>query len=216
MRSSRRKLLSASVFLALAIAVGCTGFFVNPTLSTLAIGPQTPTLTSNPVQTLQMSATGTFSDGSTQDLTGKVLWSSATPNCAAIAKGGLVTPATTVAGGICTTQVSASFSTANPATTTVTVTAGTPTSITLTASTQTPTAASSVTFKAMATFPNTSGQQDITTSVTWNNSDTTDLTLTQGSGSGTISGGVAVGTQINVQATFDGVNSNVVTLTISP
>src|SRR5262245_26096333 len=123
MRSSRRKLLSASVFLVLAIAVGCTGFFVNPTLSTLAIGPQTPTLTANPVQTLQMSATGTFSDGSTQDLTGKVLWSSATPNCAGIGKGGLVTPATTVAG-ICTTQVSASFSTATPATTTVTVTAG--------------------------------------------------------------------------------------------
>ena len=216
MRSSRRKLLSASVFLAFAIAVGCTGFFVNPTLSTLAIGPQTPTLTSNPVQTLQMSATGTFSDGSTQDLTGKVLWNSATPNCAAIAKGGLVTPATTVAGGICTTQVTASFSTATPATTTVTVTAGTPTSITLTASSTTPTAASSVTFKAVATFPNSSGQQDITTSVTWNNSDTTDLTLTQGSGSGTISGGVAVGTQINVQATFDGVNSNVVTLTIAP
>jgi len=213
MRSLRRKLLSVSTVLALSIAVGCTGFFVNPTLSSLAIGPQTPTLTANPVQTLQMSATGTFSDGSTRDLTGKVLWGSATPTCAAISKSGLVTPLSTVTG-VCTTQISASFSTATPASTMVTVTEGAPSKILLTASTQTPPQNSTVTFTAMATFPNNGTPQNITQSVTWINSDPTDFTLTNGSTTGTISATVAVGTQINVTASFGGVNSNTVTLTV--
>ena len=213
MRSFRRELLSVSVFLSLAIAVGCTGFFVNPTLSSLAIGPQTPTITANPVQTLQMSATGTYSDGSTKDLTSKVLWSSATPTCALISKSGLVSPLTTVSG-VCTTDISASFSTASPASTTVTVTEGTPVSILLSASTQTPPQNSTVTFVAKAIFPNSNTQQDITTSVTWVNSDPTDLTLTNGSGTGTISATAPVGKQISVTATFSGVSSNTVLLTV--
>lgn len=213
MLSCRRNLLSVIAVSALAVAVGCTGFFVNPTLSSLAIGPQTPTVTANPVQTLQMSATGTYSDGSTKDLRGRVLWSSATPTCATVSKTGLLTPLSTVAG-VCTSQISASFGTVSPATTTVTVTEGTPTQIVLSASTLTPAANSTVTFKAMATFPNSSTQQDITTSVTWTNSDTTDLTLTNGSATGTIAAGAAHGQQINVTATFGGVNSNTVTLTV--
>jgi hypothetical protein len=161
-----------------------------------------------------MSATGTYSDGSTKDLTGKVLWSSATPTCATISKTGLVSPVSTVAG-VCTTQISASFGTATAATTTVTVTEGTPTQIVLTVSpTTNPAKNSTVTFKAMATFPNSNTPQDITTSVTWSNSDTTDLTLTNGSGTGTISATATSGQQINVTATFGGVNSNTVTLTV--
>src|SRR5215475_12040510 len=132
MRTTRRKLLSVSIVLALSIAVGCTGFFVNPTLTTLAIGPQDQTITVNPPQNIQMSATGTFSDGSQQDLTGKVLWSSGTTTCATINTSGLVVPVNTVAG-VCTTTISASKGTVAAATTTVTVTEGTPTSINLTA-----------------------------------------------------------------------------------
>jgi hypothetical protein len=41
------------------------------------------------------------------------------------------------------------------------------------------------------------------------------LTLTNGSGTGTISSTAAAGTTITVFASFDGVNSNTVTLTIS-
>jgi trimeric autotransporter adhesin len=211
MWSSKRKLVLSAVLLVLGVAAGCTGFFVNPTLSSLAIGPQNQTITNS--NTLQMTATGTYSDGSTKDLTGKVVWSSSTTSCATINSSGLVKPAATVSG-VCNTTVSAAFGTVTPATTTVTVTSGTPTSITLTASTTTPAKNSTVTFKALATFPNSSTQTDITTSVTWINSDTTDLTLTNGSGTGTVSASAATGTAINVTATFGGVDSNTVTLTV--
>ncbi|HTJ87019.1 MAG TPA: Ig-like domain-containing protein [Terriglobales bacterium] len=183
---------------------------MNPTLSSLAIGPQAQTITTQ--QTLQMSATGTYSDGSTKDLTGKVNWSSSATACATINSNGLLSPVKTVTG-ICTTTISAASGTATAATTTVTVTEGTPSSIMLTASTTTPQANSTVTFTAKATFPNSGTPQDITTSVTWIVSDTTNLTLTNGSGTGTLSANSA-GLAITVQASFDGVLSNIVTLNV--
>jgi hypothetical protein len=197
-------------FLLLTVASGCTGFFVNPTLSSLAIGPQDQTITTS--QTLQMAATGTFSDGSTENLTGKVTWSSSAPACATISSSGLVSPVKTVSG-ICTATISAASGTASTATTTITVSQGTPASITLTASTTTPQNNSTVTFTAKATFPNNNTPQDVTTSVTWIVSDTTNLTLTNGSGTGTLSANSA-GLTITVQASFAGVLSNVITLTV--
>jgi hypothetical protein len=206
-----RKLEVLALFAFLTIGSGCTGFFVNPTLSSLAIGPQDQTITTS--QTLQMSATGTFSDGSTKDLTGKVNWSSDTPTCATINSSGLVTP---VKGaiGICKTTISAASGTATAATTTVTVTEGTPTSITLSVKpSTTPTHDTTVTFTALAIFPGTGAQQDITSSVTWNNSDPTDLPLTQGSGSANLSA-TSAGKAITVSATFDNVTSNSITLNV--
>ena len=208
MRNSKWMLLAAALLI-FAVAPACTGFFVNPTLSTLAIGPQNQTITANPLQTLQMTATGTYSDGSTKDLSGQVAWSLS--SCGSISKSGLVTPSTTVTGS-CSATVTAAFGTIAPATTPLTVAEGTPTSILLTPSTTTPTPNTTVTFTAVATFGGK--QQDITSSVTWVNSDPTDLTLTNGSGSGTISAGAAVNTQINVTASFAGVNSNTVVLTV--
>lgn len=216
MFNSKRTILLAAVLFTLAVAAGCTGFFVNPTLSSLAIGPQNQTITATPVQTLQMSATGTYSDGSTKDLTGKVAWSltsSGGQTCGTISHTGLITPSASVAG-TCSATINAAFGTIPPATTPLTVTAGSPTSINLTASTLTPAVNSQVTFKAMATFPNSSTQQDITTSVTWVISNTADLTLTNGTTTGTISSSAGHGDVINVTATFDNVNSNTVTLTV--
>jgi len=205
-------LLLFAALSALVSAVGCTGFFVNPTLSSVAIGPQSQTITSNPVQTLQMSATGTYSDGSTKDLTGKVSWASDTPTCATISPSGLVTPVKTVTG-ICTTTISAASGAVTAATTTVTVTEGMPTSITLSVSNTNPAAGTAVTFTAKALFPGSSTQQDITSSVTWIDSDQTNLPLTQGSGNSSIPAG-APPEQVTVQASFDNVNSNIVTITI--
>ena len=209
----KRKLGFIAAISWVAVATGCTGFFVNPTLSSIAIGPQTQTITVNPKTTIQMSATGTFSDGSTQDLTGKVIWSSSDPTCATISLSGLVSPARTVTG-VCTTTISASQGTITAATTTVTVTEGRPTSILLKASPTNPAVNGTVTFQALATFPGSSTQADITSSVTWLSSDTTNLQLSNGSTTGTISASAQNGSTINVQAQFDNVNSNIVTLTI--
>ena len=213
MHISRRKLGLIVAIASLVIAGGCTGFFVNPTLSSIAIGPQSQTITSNPLQTLQMSATGTYSDGSTKDLTGKVSWSSdSTTSCASINSAGLVTPVKTVTG-ICTATISADSGAVTAATTTVTVTEGMPTSITLTVSNTNPAAGTAVTFTAKALFPGSSTLQDITSSVTWTDSDQTNLPLTQGSGNSNIPAG-APAEQVTVQASFDNVNSNIVTITI--
>ena len=48
-----------------ALAASCTGFFVNPTLSSIAVGPASPTIeTGNTNNTVQMTVFGTNSDGS--------------------------------------------------------------------------------------------------------------------------------------------------------
>lgn len=210
--NSKRTLLLTAGLLLFAVAPACTGFFVNPTLSSLTIGPQAQTITANPKQTLQMSATGNYSDGSTKDLTGKVSWSSSDTTCATINSAGLVSPAASVSG-ICTATISAASGTVSAATTTVMVSEGTPTSIMLSFTPNPPLHNSTVTFKALATFPNNNTQQDITTSVTWLNSDTTNLQLTNGSATGTLSAGSG-GLSITVQAQFDNVQSNQVTLNV--
>jgi len=213
MNRFRPKLGLIAAILSVAITGGCTGFFVNPTLSSIAIGPQTQTITVNPKTTLQMSATGTFSDGSTQDLTGKVIWSSSDSTCATISSSGLVSPASGVTG-ICTATISASDGTISAATTTVTVTEGMPTSIQLiVVPTTNPAAGTALTFTAKALFPGSSTLQDITSSVTWIDSDQTNMPLTQGSGSTNISAN-APAEQVTVQANFDNVSSNIVTITI--
>jgi hypothetical protein len=205
-----RTLEVLALFAFLTIGSGCTGFFVNPTLSSLTIGPQDQTITS--AQTLQMSATGTYSDGSTKDLTGKVNWSSDTPGCATINSSGLVTPAKGVTG-VCSTTISAASGTATAASTTVKVTEGTPTSINLTVSNSNPAPGASITFKAQGIFPGSSTQQDITSSVTWVVSDPTNLPLVQGSGDVTIPPS-APAEQVTVHASFDGVNSNQLVINI--
>ena len=216
MRSSTTRkiqlLLAFAALLSLALSLGCRGFFVNPTLSSIAVGPQTPTIPEGTSK--QMTATGTYSDGSTKDLTGRADWNSSAPACAPISAAGVIT-APQVVSNICTTEITASFGTITSPSTTATVTPGTPTSITLTASPTTPAPASTVTFTAKAIFPGSSTPQGITTSVTWINSDTTNLTLTNGSGTGTVSANAPLGTPINVSASFSGVDSNTVTLTVT-
>ncbi len=212
MWNSKRMVLFAAGLVLLVVAPACTGFFVNPTLSSLTIGPQTQTITANPKQNLQMSATGTYSDGSTKDLTGKASWSSSDTSCATINSSGLVSPAASVSG-VCTTTISASFGTVSAATTTITVTEGTPTLITLTVSSQNPNPGTAITFTAKATFPNSANQQDITSSVTWIDSDPTNVPLTQGSGSSNIPL-TAPAEQVSIQASFAGVSSNQIVITI--
>ena len=77
MSSTKQKLRLActlAMLVTLALTVSCTGFFVNPTLTGVSVGPAGLNLTVN--QTSQMTATGTYSDGSQKTLTSGVVWSS--------------------------------------------------------------------------------------------------------------------------------------------
>lgn len=87
----RIRLMGAVAALAtLALAISCRGFFVNPTLTGVSVGPQGLTLNLN--QTWQMGATGTYSDGSQKTLTSGVAWSSSDGNTVSVGQtSGIVT-----------------------------------------------------------------------------------------------------------------------------
>jgi hypothetical protein len=89
---------------------------IDATLVSIAITPVDPSMAAG--SSLQFTATGTYSDGSTHDLTSSIIWSSANPGTATMSSAGL---ATAVAAG--TTIISATAGTKS-STTTLTVTSG--------------------------------------------------------------------------------------------
>jgi trimeric autotransporter adhesin len=152
------------VVLALLPGIGCTGFFVNPTLASVAVGPVTPTIQQG--NTLQMSASGTNNDGSaTKPLTSTAFWSSSDPTIASVSSVGLVTG---VAPG--TATITASVGTVSGSTS-VTVSLANITSILVTPSTHSTNVGTTVQYTATATTSNGS-TTDITNSVTWASSNT--------------------------------------------
>ena len=218
MTSRQRKIRLAGILAALitlALAVSCKGFFPTPTLSSIAIGPQNLSL--SPDQSFQMSATGTFNDGSTSDVTGKSLWSSTNQSVATFSTTaiGKITaaslanipnpPGTTDVqacdGTICTPSPGIQV-TVCPVVNTLVITA-VPTSVT---------AGASVTFTATATFQGVTGNQTVTNQVTWNISNSTVLSSISG-GVGTTNAGTTGMT--TVSATLCGATSSGVVITVN-
>ncbi len=130
---------------------------MNPTLSTLTVGPTTPTFQQG--STLQMAATGTFNDGTTQDLTNKAFWSTSDSTIASINTTGLVTG---VSPG--TATITAASGTVSGSTT-VTISLANVTSIAVTPTTSTKNQGETVQFTATATLANGTTQK--ITGVTW-------------------------------------------------
>ncbi len=85
MSSANQKLRLICAFAALAtlaLAISCRGFFVNPTLTSIAISPTAPQVEVG--KTLQLQAFGTFDDGSRNQIRSGVSWSSDTSSVASI------------------------------------------------------------------------------------------------------------------------------------
>lgn len=87
MRSWRIAVL-ATIILIIGFALGCEGFFVDPVLTGITVGPATTIQTGT---TLQMTAVGSYNDGSQKKLSSKVYWSSATLKVATVDGNGVVT-----------------------------------------------------------------------------------------------------------------------------
>jgi hypothetical protein len=168
-------ILAFGVLVAAAVGAGCTGFFVKPTLSSLAVGPGSPTIqTGTSGNTVQMFAVGTFNDGSTGNP--PVTWSSGTTSTATISSGGLVTA---VATGQTVITASAIQNPSITGTQTVTVTVGCIQSITLSGGSDSLSGAGSTTqWKATATT--CTGSQDITDVAQWSSSQPGVATVAQG------------------------------------
>lgn len=213
MSSSRSKLRLTGAFAVLAtlaLAISCRGFFVKPTLSSIAIGPATPTIeTGNTDNTVQMSATGTYNDGSVGHPS--VAWTiapatSGGTTAATITQSGLVTA---VALGTMTVTATSNDISTISGSTTVTVTVGCITSIAIT-----PTGPNAVsagdTFQFTATAQTCNGPQDITSVATWASSNTNAATI-DGNGLAT---GVTSNTSTQITASSGTIVSQAVTLNV--
>lgn len=193
----------------LALAGGCRGFFVNPTLQSISVAPSTGTVT--PAGTIQMTATGTFDDGSTSNVTSKSSWQSSDTTVATVGtNNGLVTAAASIASppGVTTiTATDGAFT--NTATVTVCPVV---TSITVTPSTTNPAAGAAITFVAKAVFSGSLSQQDVTSVVTWKISNTAVIPSIS-AGAATVSS-TASGLSTTVTASLCGGTSAPVTIAV--
>lgn len=165
MSTTKQKLRLIGAFAVLgtlALAVGCRGFFQNPTLTAINIAPSTPEVELN--NTLALSVFGTYNDGSTAQVTSGVSWSSSDEGVASF-----TTPTSNVLQGL---TLGTSTITANAqavtATAQATVFLGSITAITVNPKTGAISQSNpdtAATFTAMATSNGT--QVDITDSATW-------------------------------------------------
>ena len=174
------------------------------TLQSIAVSPANPSISQS--QTQQFTATGTYSDGSSKDITTSVVWSSSNTTVATV--GANTGMATGVGAG--TSQISASFGSVVSSSPTLTVIK----SVTLQSiavSPANPSISQSQTqqFTATGTYSDGSSK-DITTSVVWTSSNTTVATVGANTGMAT---GVGAGTS-QISASFGSVVSSSPTLTV--
>ncbi|HXT25732.1 MAG TPA: Ig-like domain-containing protein [Candidatus Eisenbacteria bacterium] len=175
------------------------------TLNGLSITPTSATVLITKTQSLQ--ATGSFSDGTTKDLTSSVTWSSSDSTTAAVSAAGVVTGAAT---GLATvTARSGTFSASTQITVTSANVCATPVSIAVTPAN--PTVPVNTTQQLVATGTNSDASTcDVTDLVTWSSSTIANATVSAGglvkgvtAGSSTVTatlGSVAGSTSVTVTA----------------
>jgi type IV pilus assembly protein PilY1 len=179
-----------------------------PTLVSITVTPVNPTIYLGNTQ--QFTATGIYSDGSTQNLTSQVTWSSATTSVATISSGGLATGIT-----LGSSLITATLGTISGSTTLTVVNAPPPppppTLISLTVTPVNPTDHPGQTkqFTATAVYSNGS-TANVTASATWTSSATAVATI---SSSGLATSVALGGTTIT--ATWSGLSGST-TLTVVP
>ena len=160
--------------------------------------------------TTQLTATGTFNDGSTRNLTRQVTWSSSDTTVATVASG-IATGQARGSSGSGTTIITAVLGSMS-ASVNFTVTNATISSISVTPSGATIPIGAQKSFKATGLFSD-STTQDITANSKWTSSNPSVATLGSGGGATLTATGVAAGTA-NINASFGGVNG-FTTLTVN-
>ena len=83
-----RIIAASTILLTIGLAIGCDGFWVDPVLTGITVGPAVTIQTG---KTVQMTALGTYDDGSQKKLTKNVFWGTDAPSIATINETGLVT-----------------------------------------------------------------------------------------------------------------------------
>jgi hypothetical protein len=185
------------------------------TLSSISVTPATATIAKGTAQ--QFTATGTYSDGSTQDISTLVTWGSSNTTAASVSTPGL---ATGLAAG--TTTISATLS-GKTGSAILTVTEATLTSITVTPGTAKIPKGFKQQYTATGNFSDGT-TQNLTTQVAWTSSNTTVATISDAAGSNGLATVAAVGaTTITAQfgtvtgtATLTGGSATLTKILVSP
>jgi uncharacterized protein YjdB len=194
---------------------GTTSVTIAPKLVSIAVTPLTQTIAKATKQ--QFIATGTYSDNSTQIITGNVSWTSSNPAVATIST---TTPTSGLALGVSagSTSITASSGTITSPPATLNVTSASATGLSITGPTSLALFVSQQ-FTVMATFSDGTSQ-DVTNVATWSSGSTSIATVT-------VSGLVtarSLGTT-NISAVFESANdsspltvdsSNLDSISISP
>ncbi len=173
-----------------------------PVLSSITIDAPNASMAAG--ATDQFTATGTYSDGSTQDVTSEVAWSSSNTAVATINASGL---ATAIAAGSTTITAAMSGVTSNPAG--LTVTSAMLVSIAIDATSPSIAVGATDQFSATGTYSDSS-TGNITSGVTWSSSNEAVATVNAGG----LATAVAAGTT-NISASMNGVTSGLVMLTVT-
>lgn len=216
MRSALFVLALVSAGLLAGCSNGSGGSSTPPpvTLTSIAVTPATPTI---PVGTLQQfTATGTYSDQSTKDLTAQVTWSSSNTAVASTASGGLLTAMIVNSSPVTVTATLSSVS----GTTAVTVATASLTSIEIVgAPTVTIANGTSYQFTAYG-FYNDGSRHNVTTQATWSSSNTAAATVgttgraaSSGVGSTTVTATVG---SIAGTVTLDVTSATIVSMVVAP
>jgi hypothetical protein len=196
-----------SALFSLALNVSCTGFFVNPVLQTVTVGPSNLNLQQGATQ--QMTATGTFDDGSTKTLTSGVVWSSSDMNIAPVSASGIVSGAS--AG---TASITAEDGTVSGQST-VTVTLANVTSIKINPTTASAQAnGGTQPFTALATVQGQSQPVDVSATVTWSTSDQ-NVQITQGQSPAVVTVGNVSPETVTITATYNSTTTLQATATLN-
>jgi Flp pilus assembly secretin CpaC/tetratricopeptide (TPR) repeat protein len=145
----------------------------NATLRSIAVTPLTGSVARN--GTVQLIATGTFSDGTTQNITSSASWTSSNTGIAAVGAG-LVRG---VAAG--SAQITAAIGGITSPAAALTVTSATLKSIAVTPSSRAIAVGTSLQFTAVGTFSDGS-TQNVTSAVAWASSETSVATINPSSG----------------------------------
>jgi hypothetical protein len=153
-------MLAFAVLVVVAFGASCNGFFVDPKLTTITITPATPQVVTGDTAT-KMTATGTYDDNSTQDLSGSVTWTMNPTGFATIDKVGKLSGTTPTTSPVTLTAALGIIS----GQTTFTVALGNVTAITVSPSNTS--TVTSGTFELQAEGTVAGSPQDISGSATW-------------------------------------------------
>jgi uncharacterized protein YjdB len=176
-------------------------------LVSLVVTPPIASIAAGTSQALE--AEGTFSDNTTQDISGDVTWTSSNTAAVTVASNGVATGVSTGMSTITAACTNSSVCGSISATATVTVTAAVLQSITITPASATVGTWQTLQFTATGTYSDSS-TQDITSQVNWASGNTSVITISNASPFNGLASGIAAGSA-NITAVLGSVTSSAVT-----